>query len=162
MVVEYNFVWYYLVIFYYHVKFDVCPSLRLLCSINKLVGITLLMCQAFFYWSRGVVIILFGKPAHLKNFGAGFLFLIRKFAWFCILVRHSWVMKKVMMKKRLRWVKCKGTTPLDGSLEELSKFKQQIEIQGKRMKASCILLCGKIDDWTINKLHWYQKVILSC
>ena len=61
-------------------KFDVCPSLRLLCSINKLVGITLLMCQAFFYWSRGVVIILFGKPAHKKNFGADFLFLIRKFA----------------------------------------------------------------------------------
>lgn len=64
MVVEYNFVCYYLVILYYHVKFDMCPSLRLLCSINKLVGITLLMCQAFFYWSRRVVIILFGKPAH--------------------------------------------------------------------------------------------------
>ena len=79
MVVEYDFVWYYLVILYYHVKFDMCLSSRLLFSINKLVinklvGITLLMCQAFFYWSRGVVIILFGNQLIEKILGQAFYF----------------------------------------------------------------------------------------
>ena len=51
-----------------------CLSSRLLCSINKLVGITLLMCQAFFYWSRGVVIILFGNQLIKKILGQAFIF----------------------------------------------------------------------------------------
>lgn len=45
-----------------------CPSLRLLCSINKLVGITLPMCQAFFLLEQRSSDYLIWKTSSLKKF----------------------------------------------------------------------------------------------